>query len=49
MRTVIQNKAAFHRSIPGRGREFFSSPCSNRQWGPPILLSNGYLGLIPWG
>jgi hypothetical protein len=37
-------------SIPGGGWEFFSSPpLSDRFWGPPNLLSNGYQGLFPWG
>jgi hypothetical protein len=32
-------------SIPGRGWELFSSPPgSDRFWGPPSLLSNGYGG-----
>jgi hypothetical protein len=32
-------------SIPGRDREFFSSPPRpDRLWGPPGLLSNGYEG-----
>jgi hypothetical protein len=31
-------------SIPGRGWEFFSSPPRpERLWGPPSLLSNGYI------
>jgi hypothetical protein len=35
---------------PGRGWEFFSSPPRpDRLWGPPSPLSNGYLGLLPWG
>jgi hypothetical protein len=37
-------------SVPGRGWEFSSStPCPDRLWGPPSLLSNGYHGLLPWG
>jgi hypothetical protein len=37
-------------SIPGRGREFFSSlPRSDRLWGPPSLLSNGYRGPFLFG
>jgi hypothetical protein len=33
-------------SIPGRGREFFSSPPRpGRLWGPPSLVSNGYRNL----
>jgi hypothetical protein len=35
-------------SIPGGGYEFFSStPCPDRLWGPPSLLSNGYWELFP--
>jgi hypothetical protein len=34
--------------IPGRGREFFSSPPHPDQlWGPLSHLSNGYWGLFP--
>jgi hypothetical protein len=33
-------------SSPGRGRE--SSLHTDRFWGPPSLLSNGYQGLFPW-
>jgi hypothetical protein len=37
-------------SSPGRGWEFFfSPPRSDRFWGPPSLLSNGYQGFFPWG
>jgi hypothetical protein len=37
-------------SIPGRGREFFSSPPPpERLWIPSSLLSNGYRGLFPCG
>jgi hypothetical protein len=37
-------------SSPGRGWELFSSPQrSDRFWGPPSLLSNGYQQLFPWG
>jgi hypothetical protein len=36
-------------SIPGGGWEFFSStPCPDRFWGPPSLISNGYRGLSHW-
>jgi hypothetical protein len=35
-------------SIPGGGWEFFSAtPCPERLWGPPTLLSNEYQGLLP--
>jgi len=30
--------------------DYFSSlPRPDQLWGPPSLLSNGYLGLLPWG
>jgi hypothetical protein len=36
-------------SSPGRGLEFLpSSPCPDRLWGPPSLLSNGYQGFFTW-
>jgi hypothetical protein len=40
-------------SIPGRTGFFFSPPRPDRLWGPPNLLSYGYLGSIlggkePW-
>jgi hypothetical protein len=31
------------------GSRIFSSPCPDRLWDPPNLLSNGYWGLVPWG
>jgi hypothetical protein len=35
--------------FPGREWEFFSSPSSSdRLWGLPSLLPNGYQGLFPW-
>jgi hypothetical protein len=37
-------------SIPGRGKRYFLSPlCSDRLWGPPSLLYNGYRGSFPRG
>jgi hypothetical protein len=37
-------------SIPGRGMRFFSpSQCSDRLWGPPSLLSNGYNRILSPG
>jgi hypothetical protein len=38
-------------SIPGKGKEFFSSPQSpDRLWGPPSLLHDGYyFPLSQWG
>jgi len=33
--------------IPGRGRDFFSSPvCPDQLWDPPILLYDGYWRLL---
>jgi hypothetical protein len=47
--SVVQRWAAgwmIGGSSPGRGWEFLSSPPhSDRLWGPPSLLSNGYHGL----
>jgi len=30
-------------------RDLILSPCPERFWGPPSLLSNAYQGLFPWG
>jgi hypothetical protein len=35
-------------SRPSSGWEFFSSPCTDRIWGPPSLISNGYQELFQW-
>jgi len=37
-------------SIPGGGWEFFfSTPCPDRLWGPPSVISNVYQGSFPGG
>jgi hypothetical protein len=37
-------------SIPGGGKGFFLYPlCPDRLWGPPILLYNGYRGVLSPG
>jgi hypothetical protein len=40
-------------SIPGKGGRdwelFCSTPCPDRLWGPPSLLSNEYQEVFPWG
>jgi hypothetical protein len=39
----LNRESGFKGSIPGRGREFFSSPPRpDRLWDPPSLLANGY-------
>jgi hypothetical protein len=36
-------------SIPGRGKRLSIPERSDRLWGPPSLLSNGYQKFFPWG
>jgi hypothetical protein len=33
---------------PAEAKDFFSSLCPDRLWGPPSLLYNGYQGCLPW-
>jgi hypothetical protein len=43
-------RSGFYGSIPRGGWELFTSlPHSERHWGPPSFLPNGYQGLFPWG
>jgi hypothetical protein len=34
--------------FPGGWKFFSSTQCRDRLWGPPSLLSHGYLRLFPW-